>query len=115
MLSWFWCTFYDLSGNNNYGTLTNGPTISNNLAKYTVFDGSNDYIISANNTNITGTTPRTIMAWAWMGNVATSVIARIGSGEQAYELQINASRVIMHRNGGSPSYISTSAIITHYE
>lgn len=107
-------TFYDLSGNNNYGTLTNGPTISNNLAKYTVFDGSNDYIISANNTNITGTTPRTIMAWAWMGNVATSVIARIGSGEQAYELQINASRVIMHRNGGSPSYISTSAIVNLY-
>ena len=107
-------TFYDLSGNNNHGTLTNGPTISNNLAKYTVFDGSNDYIVSANNTNITGTNPRTIMAWAWMGNVSTSVIARIGASadNQAFEMQINAGRLIMHRYGGTPSFVSTSAIVS---
>ena len=106
-------TFYDLSGNGNHGTLTNGPTISNNLAKYTVFDGSNDYIVSSNNTNITGTNPRTIMAWAWMGNVSTSVIARIGASleNQAFEMQINASRVIMHRYAGAPSFVATSPSI----
>lgn len=106
-------TFYDLSGNGNHGTLTNGPTISNNLAKYTVFDGSNDYIVSSNNTNITGTNPRTIMAWAWMGNVSTSVIARIGASaeNQAFEMQINASRVIMHRYAGTPSFVATSPSI----
>ena len=106
-------TFYDLSGNGNHGTLTNGPTISNNLAKYTVFDGSNDYIVSSNNTNITGTNPRTLMAWAWMGNVSTSVIARIGASaeNQAFEMQINASRVIMHRYAGTPSFVATSPSI----
>ncbi len=105
-------TFYDLSGNNNHGTLTNGPTISNNLAKYTVFDGSNDYIVSANNTGIAGTTPRTLMAWAWMGDLYASVIARLGTtGGQSFEMQVNASRLIMHRNSGSPSYAYTSPSI----
>jgi len=106
-------TFYDLSGNNNHGTLTNGPTISNNLAKYTVFDGSNDYIVSANNTGIAVTSARTIMAWAWMGNVASSVIARIGASadNQAYEMQIYQSKLIMHRYAGAPSHVeSTSSV-----
>jgi hypothetical protein len=105
-------TFYDLSGNNNHGTLTNGPTISNNLAKYTVFDGSNDYIVSANNTGIAGTTPRTLMAWAWMGDLYASVIARLGpTGGESFEMQVNASRLIMHKNNGSPSYVYTSPSI----
>jgi len=105
-------TFYDLSGNGNHGTLTNGPTISNNLAKYTVFDGGNDYIISSNNTGIAGTAPRTLVAWVWMNNVATSVIARLGTtGGQSFEMQVNASRLIMHRNSGSPSFVYTSPSI----
>jgi hypothetical protein len=105
-------TFYDLSGNNNHGTLTNGPTISNNLAKYTVFDGGNDYIVSVNNTGIAGTTPRTLMAWAWMGDLYASVIARLGpTGGQSFEMQVNASRLIMHRNSGSPSFVYTSPSI----
>jgi hypothetical protein len=36
-------TWYDLSGNGNNGTLTNGPTFSDNSL---VFDGSNDYSVS---------------------------------------------------------------------
>ncbi len=104
-------TFYDLSGNGNHGTLTNGPTISNNLAKYTVFDGSNDYIVSSNNTGIADTAPRTLMAWAWMGNVSSSVIARIGASaeNQAFEMQVYSSKVTMHRYAGAPSYVASSA------
>lgn len=34
----------DLSGNNNTGTLTNGPTFSSENGGSIVFDGSNDYI-----------------------------------------------------------------------
>ena len=106
-------TFYDLSGNGNHGTLTNGPTISNNLAKYTVFDGSNDYIVSSNNTGIAGTTPRTIMAWAWMGNVSSSVIARIGASAsiQAYEMQVWSSKLIMHRYSGSPAHVESTSTV----
>ena len=106
-------TFYDLSGNGNHGTLTNGPTISNNLAKYTVFDGSNDYIVSSNNTGIAGTAPRTIMAWAWMGNVSSSVIARIGASadNQAYEMQVWSSKLIMHRYAGAPSHVESTSTV----
>lgn len=106
-------TFYDLSGNGNHGTLTNGPTISNNLAKYTVFDGSNDYIVSSNNTGIAGTAPRTLMAWAWMGNISSSVVARIGASAdtQAFEMQVYSSRLVMHRFAGAPSYVQSSASI----
>lgn len=106
-------TFYDLSGNGNHGTLTNGPTISNNLAKYTVFDGSNDYIVSSNNTGIAGTAPRTIMAWAWMGNVSSSVVARIGASaeNQAFEMQVWSSKLIMHRYAGAPSHVESTSTV----
>jgi len=44
-------TFYDLSGNGNNGTLTNGPTYSGSNGGSIVFDGSNDYV----STNYTAT------------------------------------------------------------
>jgi len=102
-------TFYDLSGNGNHGTLTNGPTISNNLAKYTVFDGGNDYIISSNNTGIAGTAPRTLMAWAWMGNASSSVIARIGASadSQGYEMQVYQNKLIAHKYVGHATSSAT--------
>jgi hypothetical protein len=37
-------TWQDLSGNNNNGTLTNGPTFSTDGGGSIVFDGSNDYV-----------------------------------------------------------------------
>jgi hypothetical protein len=37
-------TWTDLSGNNNTGTLTNGPTYSSANGGSIVFDGSNDYV-----------------------------------------------------------------------
>jgi hypothetical protein len=37
-------TWYDLSGNNYHGTLTNGPVFSNENGGVIVFDGSNDYV-----------------------------------------------------------------------
>jgi hypothetical protein len=36
--------WYDLTGNLNNGTLTNGPTYSSNNGGSIVFDGSNDYV-----------------------------------------------------------------------
>jgi len=37
-------SWYDLSGNGNTGTLTNGPTFSNANGGSIVFDGTNDYV-----------------------------------------------------------------------
>lgn len=45
-------TWYDLSGNNNNGTLTNGPFFDINNRGMITFDGSNDYINLGNVLNI---------------------------------------------------------------
>jgi len=37
-------TWRDLSGNNNTGTLTNGPTFNAGNLGSIVFDGTNDYV-----------------------------------------------------------------------
>jgi hypothetical protein len=42
-------TWSDLSGNGNTGTLTNGPTFSNNSL---VFDGTNDYSTTPDSTSL---------------------------------------------------------------
>ena len=41
-------TWYDLSGNNKNGTLTNGPTFSAANGGCIVFDGVNDYVAGGN-------------------------------------------------------------------
>ena len=41
-------SWYDLSGNSNTGTLTNGPTFSAGNQGNIVFDGVDDYLITAN-------------------------------------------------------------------
>ena len=57
-------TWTDLSGNNNTGTLTNGPTFSNANGGSIVFDGVDDYVITsaiveaATNSNL-----QTICGW----------------------------------------------------
>lgn len=41
-------TWFDISGNGNNGTLTNGPTFDSNNSGSIVFDGTNDYISHGN-------------------------------------------------------------------
>ncbi len=57
-------TWTELSGNSNNGTLTNGPTFSAGNMGSISFDGTNDYIDTANSTglNFTNTTG-TISFW----------------------------------------------------
>ena len=42
-------TWYDLSGNGNHGTLTNGPTYDSNNGGSIVFDGVDDYVALSDN------------------------------------------------------------------
>ncbi len=54
----------DLSGNNNSGSLTNGPTFNSANGGSIVFDGTNDYISVSSLRNIpTGSGARTINIW----------------------------------------------------
>jgi len=52
-------TWYDVSGNSNNGTLTNGPTFSNTNGGSIVFDGTDDRVTSFP-TQISGTGSKTI-------------------------------------------------------
>ncbi len=54
-------TWRDLSGNNNNGTLTNGPTFDSANGGSIVFDGSNDYINISTSPNLTN--PLTVCAF----------------------------------------------------
>jgi hypothetical protein len=59
-------TWFDISGNNNSGSLVNGPTFSNQNGGCIVFDGVNDYVTSTSNINITGSSPRTFECWVYV-------------------------------------------------
>jgi hypothetical protein len=68
-------TWNDMSGNNNNGTLTNGPTFSSANGGSIVFDGSNDYINIAN-TNLLSTNNTYIF---WIKPIAKSNINTLSS------------------------------------
>ena len=55
--------WYDLTGNNNHGTLTNGPTFSNTNGGAIVFDGVDDYIVITNNSSLYMTSQMSILVW----------------------------------------------------
>jgi len=55
-------TWTDLSGNNNNGTLTNGPTFSSDKGGCISFDGSNDFVEVANATSLNASA-QTISVW----------------------------------------------------
>jgi hypothetical protein len=57
-------TWTDLSGNNNSGSLTNGPTFNSANNGAIVFDGTNDYILLTSNFfNHNSGTPFTVSLW----------------------------------------------------
>jgi hypothetical protein len=104
-------TWNDLSENNNSGSLINGPTFSSANGGSLVFNGSN-YITSSNNTNISGSQPRTLTAWCNFNNIASSVVCSIGGGSnnQLFEIQAFQSRLIGHWYG---NYINgTTTLVT---
>jgi hypothetical protein len=51
-------TWYDLSGNGNNGTLTNGPTYSDEKGGSIVFDGTNDTLVISNSLSLQNTFSR---------------------------------------------------------
>jgi hypothetical protein len=65
-------TWTDLSGNNNNGTLTNGPTFNPNNLGSIVFDGVDDYNLISNTNLLTfGNNPFSISFWMKPTNFST--------------------------------------------
>ena len=71
-------TWADLSGNGNNGTLTNGPTFSSANGGIIVFDGTNDFVVTQQNSGFTGNINATISTWVYptsvTGEIATTLI-----------------------------------------
>jgi hypothetical protein len=63
-------TWTDLSGNNNTGTLINGPTFSGGNMGNIVFDGTNDYVNCGNNGSLILTSGTVNV---WMKTTSTAV------------------------------------------
>ena len=62
-------TWYDLSGNGNNGTLTNGPTYSSNSI---VLDGTNDYIYTSSANTLGNLSNHTFEIWFKTQGLGTS-------------------------------------------
>ena len=76
-------TWTDLSGNNNTGTLTNGPTFNGENGGSIVFDGTNDCVVVNSNANILSKTTYTKIAWFYTTSFGPSnnIIAGGNSGQ----------------------------------
>lgn len=61
----------DLSGNNNNGTLINGPTYSSSNKGSIVFDGINDYVNCGNNNSINLSGNFSICCWIYLNATPT--------------------------------------------
>lgn len=77
--------WYDVSGNNYTGSLTNGPTYSNQTI---LFDGTNDFIdLTTANVAVSGNGARSI--FVWMRTTAGGLIGFVGTGTPANSQAFN--------------------------
>ena len=61
-------TWFDVSGNNYSGSLTNGPVYNTTNGGVIVFDGSNDYVVSSNFTPNFST--KTLSGWVKLSSIS---------------------------------------------
>ncbi len=108
-------SWFDLSGNNNHGTLTNGPTFSSANGGGIVFDGNNDYIFVPNGyTNILkNNNTWSISLWIMASSLTNNpVLISPDAGQLAYYdlfLEIGSNAVYFASGGGSGGYLDNIA------
>lgn len=116
--------WYDVSGNNNNGVLTNGPTFTNsNENSYFTFDGVNDYVVIPNGfTNLLkNRSTWTFSIWLRVsaygaGNDAAPVIFSINDvgNYNEFFLEISSSIVYLSAGGILKSANTTVSTNTIY-
>ena len=99
-------TWTDLSGNNNTGTLTNGPTFNAGNQGSIVFDGTNDYFRIQNFTSMNVQGPGTVTYWGKfsdLGSVSVNKCALTitnGSGS-ALQVGLRDAQGVVWKAGGT--------------
>ena len=102
-------TWYDVSGNNNNGTLINGPTFNSSNGGSIIFDGSNDYVNLPTGL-LTGTGDFTIIQWVQCDGSGTgTTFGNYSDGSLQFGWSQNY--VFLYLGNGS-AYASTSNFTT---
>jgi len=105
-------TWYDLSGNNLNGTLTNGPTyLGIGSTSSLVFDRTNDHILIADNSllnTFTGMTLEVIVKYTTTNNQIFAQKWNYALGNDGYTLEIWQSAIIGACYTSGVTYISSS-------
>jgi len=96
-------TWFDVSGNNNHITLTNGPTFSNNSI---VFDGVDDFGTIDSNASLTMSQP-TLLVVSTVGGGDSTVLAKGGGSVYwNYGLRIRGSKTTFYARNNNFDDIS---------
>lgn len=114
-------SWYDLSNNVNTGTLTNGPTFSNDRGGCIVFDGIDDYVnISYNASTISfPTNNATICVWfktSTIGDGYGALITQRSSSDSGFQVYTFSNKFYADGGGtaGVTSVASTPAGIINF-
>jgi len=113
---------HDLSGNDNHGTLVNGPTWANGKAGEALdFDGASDYIAisdsEATTSNLAITGAITLSAWVKLNDMTSEVIMGRGSGtgsagNYGYVLMVYNGSVVLNMHSNTAVYALGSVLAT---
>jgi hypothetical protein len=104
-------SWFDLSGNGNNGTLTNGPTFNSANGGSIVFDGTNDYIsIGSQNIVGTGTSAFTGELWWYINKT-------LASGEYIMPIRIKQDSeflIALYNSSGTYNLYGVFRLSTQY-
>lgn len=104
-------SWFDRSGNNNHGVLTNGPAFSSANGGSVVFDGTNDCVVINNNASILSSTAYTKIAWFYPTSFSTSnnIISGGNSGQHAFWLA-GGNKLNSGHNGSWSTVVSNTTL-----
>ena len=99
--------WYDLSGNANTGTLTNGPTFSQANGGAIVFDGVDDYVNIPNNSSFNVTDNISVEMWVRIETTQSNnlgFLIKYADGYLFYITGVNKVFTLDSRNGDGTYY-----------
>jgi hypothetical protein len=107
-------SWYDLSGNNNTGVLTNNPTYSGSNGGYIAFNGSNSCIVINSNALILSTVAYTKMTWFYTTNLGLSnnLIAGGNSTQHTFWL-FSGNKLNSGHNGSWNTVVGATTLSTN--
>jgi hypothetical protein len=101
-------TWFDLSGNNRYGNILNGPTFTNDTSQCFSFDGSNDMITINNGGSLAwlpdgslGLSQFTIDMWVKSSDTSGVLYTKPWNGNGQYNIFVYSNSLYVSTGSGS--------------